>query len=115
VIIGAESLGRPGTPAERLQFAESVSRHLTRIALPDTIVVALAPMFERMADRHDRQSPEGRCISAVASIRLEAARSMDAQSPDLTVLVVLEAEDLPRLAGDAETIDAEVDRLVAAG
>ena len=115
VLVGAESLGRPNTPAERLRFAESVSRHLTRVALPDTIVLALAPMLERMRDRHDRQSPEGQCISAVASIRLEAVPNMDADLPDLTVLVVLESEDLPSLAGDAETDDAEVDRLVAAG
>ena len=115
VIVGAEGCGRPRTPTERLHFAESVSRHLTRIAFPDTVSQVLAPALERMRDRHDRQSPEGHCLSRVGSLRLEAAPDLDADSPDLTVLIVLDAGDLPSLQRGVDVRDDEVDALVEQG
>ena len=71
VLIEAPAVGRPRTASERLHFAETVSRHFTRAALPDPIVDVLRPVLERMKDKHDKQSPEGQCIALVASLRVE--------------------------------------------
>jgi hypothetical protein len=68
-----------------------------------------------MKDRHDRNSPEGHCINMVASVRLEAFPDLDADSPDIRVLFVLEAIDLPPLPAGVEISDDHVDQLVEAG
>jgi len=115
VLIGVESRGRPSTPTEQLKFAESVSRHFTRTAVPDKVSRVLQPLTERLRERHDRRSPEGLCIAKVASVRLEAVPRWDADSPDLTVLLILEEEDLPALPQDVSVADDEIDCLVAAG
>lgn len=115
VIIATDSLGRPRTPGDRFAFAESVSRHLTRIALPETVVRVLAPVLSRIKERHDRQTSEGQCIARVASIRLEATPDMDADLPDLLLLVVLEADDLPQLPGGVDLRNDQIDALVEAG
>lgn len=114
-LIGVESRGGPRTTAEQLRFAESVSRHFTRTAFPENVSKVLQPLGERMRDRHDRQSPEGRCIAKVASIRLEAVPRWDADSPDLTVLFILDEEDLPPLPEGVSVEDEEIDTLIAAG
>lgn len=61
VLVGAISRGRPRNPGERFHFAETVSRYLTRPALPDPINEVLFPFVRRIAEKHDRESAEGRC------------------------------------------------------
>lgn len=115
VVANAARRGHPRTPTERLNFAESVSRHLTRVALPESIVTVLRPVLERMKDRHDRNSPEGRCINRLASIRLEVFPDIDTDNPDIRILFVLESNDLPSLPAGVEISDDNVDELVTAG
>jgi hypothetical protein len=115
VIVGSEGRGRPRNPSERLCFAEAVSRHLTRIAFPDAVSRVLAPVLERMRERHDRHSPEGQCIAKVTTLRLEAAPDLDADVPDLTVLAILDAGELPSLPPHVAIRQGEVDALVARG
>jgi len=115
VLVEAPSVGRPGTAAERLHFAETVSRHFTRAALPDPIVDVLRPVLQRMKDKHDKQSPEGQCISLVATLRVEADPDLDDGAPTLTLLIVLEAADLPPLPEGAELNDDHIDTLVKRG
>ncbi len=117
VVVGAQVLARPDTPQQRLHFAESVSRHFTRAALPNPVVEVLGPFLKRMQDRHDRSSDEGRCIAQIATLRLEAVPDLDARAPHLTVLVVLDIKHLPSLEGaelDQESIDGLVERGAAA-
>ena len=115
VLVEAASVGRPETAAARFHFAETVSRHFTRAALPDPIVDVLRPVLQRMKDKHDKQSPEGRCIGLVATLRVEAYPDLDDAAPTLTLLVVLEAVDLPPLPEGAELDDDRIDALVKAG
>lgn len=114
VIVGVKSLGRPTTPREQLHFAEAASRHFTRPALPDDVVTVLRPFLERMQERHDRDSSEGRCIEKIATLRLEAIPDLGAPTSHLTILLVLDTEDLPCV--DPDDLDQDrIDTLVQRG
>jgi hypothetical protein len=115
VLVDAATVGRPRNPGERLHFAESVSRHFTRAALPDPVCIVLRPFLQRLKDKHDKASSEGRCIALVANLRVEASPDFDDAAPSLTLLVVLEAPDLPPLPDGAELVDDRIDALVARG
>ena len=68
-----------------------------------------------MKDRHDKQSAEGQCIALVADLRVEAYPDLDDAAPILTLLVVLEAADLPPIPEGAEVDVNRIDALVEAG
>lgn len=111
VLLGAPSLGRPRTPRERLQFAEAVSRYLTRPALPDAINTVLSPLVRRIGEKHDRNSAEGRCANRVSEMRVEAAPDLDHAEPALNVLMILEEKYLPKLAAGQQVDDDRIDEL----
>ena len=72
--------GRPRTLREQLHFAETISRYLTRPALPDPVNEVLAPFVKRIAEKHDRESAEGRCAHKVSELRVEATPDIDHES-----------------------------------
>jgi hypothetical protein len=117
LIIGAASLGRPMTPGEQLHFTESLSRHFTRVALPDPVVDILAPFLKRMKEKYDRNSNEGRCISMIPTggLRIEATPGLDDPAPALCLLIVLETSNLPRLADGLDLDQSNVDALIEQG
>jgi hypothetical protein len=115
MLIDAASRGRPRNPRERIHFADTVSRYLTRPALPDPINKVLSPFVQRIAEKHDRQSVEGRCAYAVSELRVEATPDLDADRPALNVLMVLEETELPRLPAGVVVDQERIDDLVAAG
>ena len=115
VIVGVASLGHPRTPQERLHFAETISRYLMRPALPDAINDVLSPFVKRIAEKHDRISPEGRCAHKVAELRVEAMPNMDHQEPALNVLMILDEEELPRIPDGLEVNNNHIDALISAG
>jgi hypothetical protein len=115
VVVGAVSRGRPRTPAERFHFSETIYRYLTRPALPDPINMVLAPFVKRIAEKHDKQSAEGRCAHKVSELRLEATPDIDHGEPALNVLMILEEYELPNLPAGTFVDDARVDKLSKAG
>jgi hypothetical protein len=115
MLLGASSRGRPRTPHKQFQFAEAVTRYLTRPALPDSVNEVLAPFVKRVAEKHDRQSAEGRCAYMVSDMRLEAMPDLDHEAPALNVLVLLEEGELPLLPTGAHVDHEVIDELVAAG
>jgi len=115
VLVGAISRGRPRTLQERLHFAETISRYLTRPALPDPINEVLSPFVKRIAEKHDRESAEGRCAHKVAELRVEATPDIDHEEPALNVLMILDEDELPRLPPGVQVDDQRIDSLVAAG
>jgi hypothetical protein len=115
VLVGAVSRGRPRNQRERSHFAETISRYLTRPALPDAVNEVLTPFVKRIADKHDRESPEGRCAHKVSELRLEATPNIDHEEPALNVLMLLEEDELPRLPEGAHVDDGRIDSLVSAG
>lgn len=115
MLIGRSSLARPQTPQERLHFAETVGRHFTRVALPDPVCVVLASFLQRIKDKHDRTSEEGRCIAMIANLRIEADPDLDDPDPALRLLVILEASDLPKVPDGTDLDHSRIDGLVARG
>ncbi|HVB43657.1 MAG TPA: hypothetical protein VNF47_13260 [Streptosporangiaceae bacterium] len=115
VLVGVVSRGRPRTPSERFHFAETISRYLTRPALPNPINAVLSPFVNRIAEKHDKQSAEGRCAHKVSELRLEATPDIDHEEPALNVLMILEELELPKLPRGALVDDARVDQLITAG
>ena len=83
VLVGAPSKGAPRSPEERLHFAETIGRYLARPALPDAVNDVLAPFVRRIAEKHDKQSPEGRCAHKAAELRIEATPDFDHRAPAL--------------------------------
>jgi hypothetical protein len=115
VLVGVVSRGRPRTPSERFHFAATISRYLTRPALPDPINAVLLPFVKRIAEKHDKHSAEGRCAHKVSELRLEATPDIDHEDPALNVLMILEELELPKLPKGALVDDARVDELITAG
>jgi hypothetical protein len=115
VLVDAVTRGRPRTPAERFHFAETISRYLTRPALPDSINEVLSPFVKRIAEKHDRQSAEGRCAHKVWELRLEATPDIDHEEPALNVLMILDEDELPRLPEGSRVDNDRIDRLIGAG
>jgi hypothetical protein len=115
VLVGAARKGRPRNPLERLHFADTVARYLTRPALPDHINNVLKPFLRRIAERHDRDSPEGHCLSQVSELRLEAFPDIDGDAPALTVLVLIDEANLPVMPSGAQVDDDHIDDLVLQG
>ncbi|MDQ3663287.1 MAG: hypothetical protein M3353_01315 [Actinomycetota bacterium] len=115
VLVDVVSRGRPRTPLERFHFAETISRYLTRPALPDAINEVLSPFVKRIAEKHDKQSPEGRCAHTLSELRLEATPDMDHEEPALNVLMILEEAELPSLPGASTIDDDRIDEIAAAG
>lgn len=111
LLVGKKSLSRPRTASERLHFAETVSRHFTRIALPDPISDVVNRFLRRIRDKHDKNSYEGKCISLIANLRIEANPNLDSESPDLKILVILEASDLPPIPENEDLDDNHIDQL----
>jgi hypothetical protein len=115
VLVGAVSRGRPRTLRERLNFAETISRYLTRPALPDHINEVLSPFVKRVAEKHDRESAEGRCAHQVSELRVEATPDIDHEEPALNVLMILDEHELPRLPDGSHVDDHRIDSLAGAG
>ena len=115
VLAGAVSRGRPRNARERFHFAETISRYLTRPALPDPINKVLSPFVSRIAEKHDRQSAEGRCAHKVSELRVEATPDIDHEEPALNVLMILDEYELPKLLDGSHVNDDRIDRLIGAG
>ena len=67
--------------ARRLSLA--LARKRARTAFPDDFVEFARPLMDRMSERHDRQSDEGRVLRSLREIRVRAAPSWDADAVEL--------------------------------
>ncbi len=115
VVVDKPTVGRPRTSQERLDFAEAVNRHLTRVALEPEIVAVLHPFLRKIKARAGKDGDEGRCLGHVEEFRLEADPGLDDPSPALTVLVVIREENLPRLPHGVTVNDQRVDAVIGSG
>ena len=115
VLVGAVSRGRPRTLREQLHFAETISRYLTRPALPDPVNEVLAPFVKRIAEKHDRESAEGRCAHKVSELRVEATPDIDYEKPALNVLMILGEDELPCMPEGSQVDDDRINNLIGAG
>lgn len=64
--------------AEIRAFAQALARKRARFAFPDDFTLWLRRLQDRLVDKHDRNSPEGRALRALREIRVQATPSWEA-------------------------------------
>ncbi len=81
----ASASQRPGCTddGQRRRFAASVGRKFGRIAFPDDLELSLRGLTSRIKSKHDKDSPEGKALSALEEIRVTASPSWDAGAIDV--------------------------------
>ena len=72
------------TDDETRRFSLALARKRARTAFPNDFVKFAKPLTDRMAEKHDKQSDEGRALRALREIRVRAAPSWDADAVELT-------------------------------
>ena len=87
--------------AEVRAFAECLSRRFARFAFPDDFVAAVRQLQERIKNKYDRDTPEGRAYRSLREIRVSAQPSWNAENPQIEFLFVL---------GHPNELDQGVDR-----
>ena len=75
----------------------------------------LSLFVKRIAEKHDRESAEGRCAHKVSELRVEATPDIDDPQRGLNVLMILDEDELPRLPERAQVDDHRIDTLINAG
>lgn len=76
------------TEEDAARFAQALSRYRSRFAFPDDFAAFVAKLQGRLAEKHDRQSPEGAALRSLREIRVAAAPSWAAEQIDLTFLFI---------------------------
>ena len=71
------------TDEDARRFSLALARKRARMAFPDDFVEFARPLTERMLEKHDKQSDEGRALRSLREIRVRAAPSWDADAVEL--------------------------------
>jgi hypothetical protein len=66
------------TDDEARDFAASLARKRARFAFPDDFVRFAKRLEDRLSEKHDKQSDEGRALRALREIRVQASPAWDA-------------------------------------
>lgn len=72
------------TDTQARAFAASLARKRVRFAFPDDFTVLVRALEDRLAEKHDKESDEGRALRALREIRVHAAPSWDDPAVTLT-------------------------------
>lgn len=72
------------TDEDARRFSLALARKRARTAFPDDFTEFASPLRDRMLEKHDKQSDEGRALRALREIRVRAAPSWDADAVELT-------------------------------
>lgn len=75
---------------EARRFALALARKRARFAFPDDLTALVKPLQDRLIQKHDKASPEGRALQALREIRLRASPSWDAEVVELTFFFLRE-------------------------
>jgi hypothetical protein len=82
------------TDAEARAFALALARKRVRFAFPDDFTALAKNLQNRLMEKHDKESVEGRALRALREIRVQAAPSWDHNSVTLTFWFVRHDEDI---------------------
>lgn len=74
-------------------FAHALGRKRTRFAFPDDFVVLAKKLQERLVEKHQKNSDEGRALRALREIRVLAAPSWEDDEIDITLYFIPNNED----------------------
>jgi hypothetical protein len=75
------------------RLALALSRKRRRFAFPDDFVALAGPLQNRLVEKHDKRSDEGRALRALSEIRVRAAPSWDSGQVELTFWFIRTGED----------------------
>jgi len=89
--------------ADLRAFAQALSRKRSRFAFPNDFTALVRRLVNRLGDKHDKNTPEGRALRALREIRVQAAPSwMTKQSsccfgsfPTRTIWILRDANGRP--------------------
>lgn len=80
------------TDEETRAFAQALSRKRARFAFPDDFVAATRKLQARLADKHNRDSDEGKHLRSLREIRVRAAPSWDAEEVQVSWWFIKDAD-----------------------
>jgi hypothetical protein len=101
VLAACERIPGCTTDDERRRFARQVGRKFSRVAFPDELAVSLRRMVDRVRQKHEKASVEGRALAALSEIRVTGTPSWSAVAIDVFLTFAA------RSRADAEAICAE--------
>lgn len=81
------------TDEEARAFAAALGRKRTRFAFPDDFTSLAKKLQARLADKHDRNTDEGRGLRALREIRVQAAPQWEGEPVDLFFWFIRNAAD----------------------
>lgn len=93
ILLGVESISAVVSDVSRRRFAEGVGRAFERSALPDDLVLALNGLTQRIKQKHDKDSKEGRALRLLEDIRIRGLPSWTADEIDVRVLFCPPTQD----------------------
>lgn len=101
-LIGLSHRSGVNNLAESRKFAQAIGRRFTRFPFPDELHPWLRPLEEVLQSKAAKPlTPEGRALSSVEEIRIEADNGWENPPPyDLTILVIVEPGTLPYPVGE---------------
>jgi hypothetical protein len=76
------------TDDEARAFALALARKRSRAAFPDDFVDVVRPLQNRIVEKHDKQSDEGRALRSLREIRVRAAPAWDACTVEVDFLFI---------------------------
>ncbi len=93
-------------------FQAITQLQIGRFALPDDWKPAFAPLRQRMRDKRNRESPEGRALRAIDEIRVLAFPNWEADEIEVDIYFLVNSrEDWTAVATEAENADEEWEEL----
>ncbi|MBI2215905.1 MAG: hypothetical protein HYU51_01285 [Candidatus Rokubacteria bacterium] len=101
--------------AEARTFAAALARKRARFAFPDDFSKLVTMLRERLTEKHNKQSREGRALRALREIRVQAAPSWDDPTVSLMFWFVRRDEDVDFLGQDWSTFVQAWLKLVPGG
>lgn len=116
VVAGWDRIAGCGTDDDARTFALTLARKRVRTAFPDDFVDLVGPLQQRLIQKHDKQSDEGRALQSLREIRVRAAPAWDAAAVELTFFFIREpnAHDFEGSPWDS-LLDDWLGRVEAAG
>jgi hypothetical protein len=82
------------TDTEARAFAFALARKRVRFAFPDDFTALAKKLQNRLVEKHDKHSAEGRALRALREIRVHAGPSWDANQVTITFWFVRKDEDV---------------------
>jgi hypothetical protein len=101
---------------EARTFAQALVRKRARFAFPDDFTLWARKLQNRLIDKHDKNTQEGRALRALREIRVQATPSWDSNAVELMFFFIRSQEDINFEGKEwQELLDAWLKLVPAAG